>query len=158
TWQAAERELPALAALGVTVVEVMPIADFDGRFGWGYDGVDLWAPTRLYGRPDDLRRFVDRAHEVGIGVILDTVYNHFGPSGNYLRAFAPAYFTDRHKNEWGEAINFDGPDSGPVREFFSANAAYWIDEFHLDGLRLDATQQIFDSSVDHILRQIGSAV
>jgi maltooligosyltrehalose trehalohydrolase len=156
TWQAAERELPALAALGVTVIEVMPVADFAGRFGWGYDGVDLWAPTRLYGRPDDLRRFVDRAHAVGIGVILDVVYNHFGPVGNYLRAFSPAYFTDRHYNEWGDAINFDGADSGPVREFFIANAAYWIDEFHLDGLRLDATQQIYDQSPEHVLRAIGA--
>jgi maltooligosyltrehalose trehalohydrolase len=158
TWQAAERQLPELAAIGVTVIELMPIADFDGRFGWGYDGVDLWAPTRLYGRPDDLRRFIDRAHAAGIGVILDVVYNHLGPSGNYLRAFAPAYFTDRYGNEWGEAINFDGPGSGPVREFFTANAAYWIDEFHIDGLRLDATQQMFDSSGDHIMRGIASAV
>jgi maltooligosyltrehalose trehalohydrolase len=158
TWEAAERELHELAAIGITVIELMPIADFDGRFGWGYDGVDLWAPTRLYGRPDDLRRFIDRAHAEGIGVILDLVYNHLGPSGNYLRAFATAYFTDRFKNEWGDAINFDGPDSGPVREFFAANAAYWVDEFHVDGLRLDATQQIFDGSSDNIMRRIGSAV
>src|SRR3989442_15492668 len=98
TWRAAARELPALASLGITVVEMMPIADFPGRFGWGYDGVNLWAPCRLYGRPDELRRFIDRAHAEGIGVILDVVYNHFGPSGNYLRAFAPAYFTDRYDN------------------------------------------------------------
>jgi maltooligosyltrehalose trehalohydrolase len=112
----------------------------------------------LYGRPDDLRRFIDRAHAAGIGVILDVVYNHFGPSGNYLRAFAPAYFTDRYGNEWGDAINFDGPGSGPVREFFIANAAYWIDEFHIDGLRLDATQQMFDRSEDNIMGRIASAV
>jgi maltooligosyltrehalose trehalohydrolase len=158
TWRDAERELPELASLGITVVELMPVGDFDGRFGWGYDGVNLWAPTRLYGRPDDLRHFVNRAHEVGVGVILDVVYNHFGPSGNYLHAFAPAYFTSHYGNEWGEAINFDGPNSGPVREFFRANAGYWIDEFHLDGLRLDATQQIFDRSTDHILKEIGAAV
>lgn len=158
TWAAAERELPALADLGVTVLEVMPVADFPGRFGWGYDGVNLFAPTRLYGTPDDLRRFVDRAHALGLGVILDVVYNHLGPDGNYVKEYAPAYFTDRYENEWGEAINFDGPSSGPVREFFLTNAAYWIDEFHLDGLRLDATQQIFDRSPDHILAAVGRAV
>ena len=103
-------------------------------------------------RPDDFRRFVDTAHAAGVAVVLDVVYNHFGPVGNYLRAFAPAYVTDRYANEWGEAINFDGPDAAPVREFFTANAGYWIDEFHLDGLRLDATQQIYDNSGDHILR------
>ncbi len=155
TWDAATSELPALAELGITVIEVMPIADFPGTFGWGYDGVNLFAPTRLYGRPDDLRRFVDRAHALGIGVILDVVYNHFGPDGNYLKEFAPAYFSDRYKNEWGEAINFDGPDATPVRDFFAANAAYWIDEFHMDGLRLDATQQIFDSSLENILTVVG---
>lgn len=158
TWNAAAKELPELARLGVTVLEVMPVADFPGRFGWGYDGVNLFAPTRLYGSPDDFRRFVDQAHAAGLGVILDVVYNHFGPDGNYLRAFSPAYFNQRHKNEWGEAINFDGPESGPVREFFVANAAYWIDEFHLDGLRLDATQQIHDNSAEHILTAIGRRV
>src|SRR5262249_59710882 len=107
TWAAAARELPALAELGVTVLEVMPVAEFPGRFGWGYDGVCLYAPTRLYGAPDDFRRFVDSAHAVGLGVILDVVYNHVGPDGNYLKEFAPAYFTNRYKNDWGEAINFD---------------------------------------------------
>jgi maltooligosyltrehalose trehalohydrolase len=107
----------------------MPVAEFPGRFGWGYDGVNLFAPTRLYGLPADFRRFVDRAHTLGIAVILDVVYNHFGPDGNYLKLFSPAYFTDRHDNDWGEAINFDGPGSGPVREFFMANARHWIDEF-----------------------------
>src|SRR5437667_221040 len=136
----------------------MPLADFDGRFGWGYDGVDLFAPTRLYGRPDDLRRYVDRAHALGIGVILDVVYNHLGPTGNYLRVFSPSYFTNRYENEWGDAINFDGPDAGPVREFFTANAGYWIDEFHFDGLRLDATQQIYDASPEHILAAVGARV
>jgi maltooligosyltrehalose trehalohydrolase len=158
TWAAAARELAELADLGITVVELMPVADFVGRFGWGYDGVNLWAPTRLYGVPDDMRRFVDRAHAAGIGVILDVVYNHLGPSGNYLRLFSNAYFTDRHENEWGDAINFDGPDAAPVREFFAENAAYWIDEFHVDGLRLDATQQIFDASAEHILRVLTSRV
>ena len=155
TWAAAMREIDELARLGITMIEVMPVADFHGKFGWGYDGVNLFAPTRLYGRPDDFRRFVDRAHAAGVAVILDVVYNHFGPVGNYLRAFSPAYFTDKYANEWGEAINFDGPDAAPVREFFIANAGYWIDEFHLDGLRLDATQQIYDNSGDHVLRSIG---
>src|SRR5438477_4724919 len=155
TWAAAMGELDELARLGITMIEMMPVADFNGKFGWGYDGVNLFAPTRLYGAPDDFRRFVDRAHAAGIAVILDVVYNHLGPVGNYLGAFAPAYFTDRYANEWGQAINFDGPDASPVREFFTANAGYWIDEFHLDGLRLDATQQIHDDSGDHILRSIG---
>ena len=161
SWEAASRELPVLAELGITCLEIMPVADFSGRFGWGYDGVNLFAPTRLYGRPTDFRRFVDRAHALGIAVILDVVYNHFGPDGNYLKLFSAAYFTDRYDNEWGEAINFDGPDSGPTREFFVANAGYWINEYHLDGLRLDATQAIFDRSEDHIIaavaRQVRSA-
>jgi len=160
-WEAASRELPALAELGITCLEIMPVAEFPGRFGWGYDGVNLFAPTRLYGLPADFRRFVDRAHTLGIAVILDVVYNHLGPDGNYLKLFSPAYFTDRHDNDWGEAINFDGPGSDPVREFFMANARYWIDEYHLDGLRLDATQAIFDRSEDHIIaavvRQVRSA-
>jgi maltooligosyltrehalose trehalohydrolase len=154
TWRAAAAELSELARLGVTVIEMMPVAEFPGRFGWGYDGVSLFAPTRLYGTPDDLRYFVDRAHAAGIGVILDVVYNHLGPDGNYLGVFAPEYFTDRYRNEWGQAINFDGPDAGPVREFFVANASYWIDEFHMDGLRFDATQQMFDTSPRHVLAEI----
>ena len=141
TWAAAaERAAAGSKDIGITLIEMMPVAEFPGEFGWGYDGVDLFAPTRLYGRPDDLRRFVDAAHGLGIGVILDVVYNHFGPDGNYLACFSDDYFTERYENEWGDAINFDGPDAGPVREFFIANAAYWIDEFHFDGLRLDATQ------------------
>jgi maltooligosyltrehalose trehalohydrolase len=153
-WAAATLELDELAHLGITVIEVMPVADFPGRFGWGYDGVNLFAPSRLYGAPDDFRRFVDRAHAAGLGVILDVVYNHLGPDGNYLREFAEDYFTDRYTTDWGDAINFDGDNSGPVREYFVANAGYWIDEFHLDGLRLDATQNIYDLSGDHILAAI----
>ena len=156
TWKAAARELRELREAGITVIELMPVAEFDGDFGWGYDGVNLYAPYRHYGTPDDLRAFVDEAHRAGIGVILDVVYNHFGPSGNYMRMFSPAYFTDRYENEWGDAINFDGPDAGPVREFFIANAGYWIDEFHMDGLRLDATQQIFDASPRHVIAEIGA--
>jgi maltooligosyltrehalose trehalohydrolase len=155
TWAAAANELPELARIGITAIELMPVAEFDGRFGWGYDGVDPFAPTHLYGRPDDLRRFVDAAHRVGVAVILDVVYNHLGPVGNYLRAFSPSYFTNKYDNEWGDAINFDGPDAAPVREFFIANGGYWIDEFHLDGLRLDATQQLFDESDEHILAALG---
>jgi maltooligosyltrehalose trehalohydrolase len=157
TWDAAARELPELAAAGVTVVELMPVAEFPGRFGWGYDGVFPFAPTRLYGTPDDFRRFVDRAHAVGLGVILDVVYNHLGPDGCVLREYATEYFTDRYANEWGDALNFDGEGSSAVRELFVANAAYWIDEFHLDGLRVDATQQMFDASPEHVLAAIARA-
>src|SRR5581483_2664685 len=155
TWTAAIAQLSELARIGITLIEVMPVAEFDGRFGWGYDGVDLFAPMHVYGAPDDFRQFVNAAHQVGLGVILDVVYNHLGPVGNYLRVFAPQYFSEKYENEWGDALNFDGADSGPVREFFTANAAYWIDEFHLDGLRLDATQQIFDASPQHVLVEIG---
>lgn len=158
SWRSAAEQLPELARLGITVLEIMPVADFPGRFGWGYDGVDLFAPTRLYGNPDDFRAFVDRAHALGLGVILDVVYNHIGPDGNYLKEFSGDYFTDGYENEWGEALNFDSANSGPVREFFIANAGYWVEEFHLDGLRLDATQQIFDRSEDHILAAIGRRV
>ena len=151
TWAAAARELPALGRLGVTVLEVMPVADFPGAFGWGYDGVDLFAPTRLYGEPDDFRRFVARAHALGLGVILDVVYNHLGPDGAFHRQFSPDYYSTRYDNEWGDPLNFDGPDAGPVREFFIANAGYWIDEYHLDGLRFDATHTIHDASPEHVL-------
>jgi len=154
TWEAAARELRELAACGVTCVEMMPVADFPGRFGWGYDGVNLFAPTRLYGEPDDLRRFVDEAHACRVAVILDVVYNHLGPDGNYLRRFADEYFSERYQTEWGDALNFDGAASAHVREFFLSNAAYWVEEFHFDGLRLDATQQIFDASDEHIIAAV----
>jgi maltooligosyltrehalose trehalohydrolase len=158
TWRAAARELRELAAAGITIIEVLPVAEFPGRFGWGYDGVNLFAPTRLYGTPEDLRHFIDQAHSAGIGVILDVVYNHLGPDGNYLKELSPDYFTDRYENEWGEAINFDGNNAAAVREFFLANAAYWIEEFHFDGLRLDATQQIFDRSPRNIIAEISDSV
>ena len=158
TFDAALRQIPALADTGISVIELMPVADFPGRFGWGYDGVNLFAPTWLYGRPDDLRRFVNTAHAHNIAVILDVVYNHFGPDGNYWGEFSPYYFTTAYSNEWGQAINFDGEYSAAVREFFASNAAYWIQEFHLDGLRLDATQQMFDSSPEHIISVIGKRV
>lgn len=155
TYAAAMAQLPELASMGITLVELMPVAEFPGRFGWGYDGVDLFAPTRLYGRPDDLRRFVDRAHALGLSVILDVVYNHIGPEGNYLPQFSADYFSKKHKSDWGDAINFDGEHSGPVREFFVANAVYWIAEFRMDGLRLDATHAIHDDSPVHITAEIG---
>jgi maltooligosyltrehalose trehalohydrolase len=158
TWSAAAKQLPELAAAGITCLEVMPVAEFPGRFGWGYDGVDLYAPTHLYGQPDDFRRFVDTAHSLGLGVILDVVYNHVGPDGNYLKQFSEHYFSTKHKTEWGEALNFDGEHSAPVREFITLNACYWADEFHVDGLRIDATQSIFDDSSRHILTEIGEAM
>ncbi len=154
TWASAIEYLPQLAELGITVLEVMPVAEFPGQFGWGYDGVQLFAPTRLYGRPDDFRQFVDTAHSLGIGVILDVVYNHFGPDGNYLTKFYSDYFSSAHTTDWGEAINFDGKGSGPTRELFLSNVRYWIEEFHLDGFRLDATQDIHDTSEDNILKAI----
>jgi len=157
TWPAAAEQLPELAAIGITLLEMMPIADFAGEFGWGYDGVDLFAPTRLYGQPDDLRAFIDQAHSLGIGVILDVVYNHLGPEGNYLRVFSDDYFTDRYENDWGDSLNFDGPESRRVREFFITNARYWIDEFHFDGFRFDATQDIRDESEEYIVGEIGRA-
>jgi maltooligosyltrehalose trehalohydrolase len=151
TWEAATAELSELADLGITLVEIMPVADFAGRFGWGYDGVNLSAPTRLYGTPDDMRRFVDRAHTLGLGVALDVVYNHVGPVGNCLKPFSRHYVSHRYTTEWGEAINFDDENSAPVREFFLANVSHWIEEYHLDGLRFDATQNIYDASSEHIL-------
>lgn len=155
TWESAARRIPDLVDVGVTTVELMPVGDFPGEFGWGYDAVSLFAPTRLYGRPDDLRRFVDAAHAHGVGVILDVVYNHLGPDGNYLEQFDGAYFTDRYQTDWGRAIAFEGgPDEAPARELFVANAGYWIDEFHLDGLRLDATQCLYDSSPEHIVTSL----
>ncbi|HEV7488019.1 MAG TPA: malto-oligosyltrehalose trehalohydrolase [Thermoanaerobaculia bacterium] len=154
TWRAAIEQLAALRDTGINLIEIMPVHEFPGRFGWGYDGVDLWAPTRLYGRPDDFRAFVDAAHFHGLGVILDVVYNHFGPDGCYLSQFSPDYFTKKYMNEWGEAINFDGPNAEGVREFFAENAAYWIEEFHLDGLRLDATQSIHDASQENVVTLI----
>lgn len=158
TWAGAAARLPELAALGVTTVEVMPVHEFPGRFGWGYDGVQLFAPACQYGAPDDMRRFVDRAHALGVAVVLDVVYNHLGPDGNYLPQFSPHYFSAAHKTDWGEAVNFDGEHSGPVRAFYAANARYWVEEFRVDGLRLDATQAIVDASPVHVLEEVGAAV
>ncbi len=154
TFRSAMRELDELRRLGITLLEIMPIAEFPGEFGWGYDGVDLYAPTRLYGRPDDFRAFVDRCHAVGLGVILDVVYNHLGPSGNYLTQFSDHFFTEKYENEWGAAIDFE--TEANARAYFAENGGYWIDEFHLDGLRLDATQSIHDASETHVIEELVS--
>jgi len=157
TWRAAAGKLAELARIGITLIEMMPIADFPGKFGWGYDGVDLFAPTHLYGTPDDLRAFVNRAHSLGLGVILDVVYNHFGPDGNYLGVYSNDYLIREKENDWGESINFDGPNSGPVREFFITNGRYWIEEFHFDGFRFDALHAIRDQSDEYIVGAVGRA-
>ena len=151
TYESAKEKLPLLKDLGVTVIELMPVACFPGEFGWGYDGVNLYAPYQHYGTPDDFRSFVDYAHRLGLGVILDVVYNHLGPDGNYLTQYSDDYFHRDHSTEWGDALNYDGQNSEHVREFFAGNVEYWIREFHLDGLRFDATQSIFDTSREHIL-------
>ncbi|HET9448626.1 MAG TPA: malto-oligosyltrehalose trehalohydrolase [Steroidobacteraceae bacterium] len=158
TFRAAIDKLDHLASLGITAIELMPVADFSGNRNWGYDGVLPFAPDSSYGRPEDFKAFVDAAHARGLMVLLDVVYNHFGPVGNYLRAYAPQFFTQRHSTPWGDAINFDGPDSGPVREFMIHNALYWIDEYRLDGLRLDAVHAIVDDSPKHILAELAERV
>ncbi len=157
TWSSASEKLEYLRDLGITVIEVMPVADFPGKFGWGYDGVQLYAPASIYGTPDDMRRFVDRSHSLGLAVILDVVYNHVGPDGNYLKEFSAGYFSQKHTTDWGQGLNFDGPKCEAVREFVRENGAYWIREFHLDGLRLDATQDIHDESASHIIGEISQA-
>jgi maltooligosyltrehalose trehalohydrolase len=150
TFDGAASRLQHLAGLGVTHVELMPVNQFSGDRGWGYDGVDLYAPHRAYGGPDGLKRFVATCHARGLGVILDVVYNHFGPEGCYLNRFGP-YVTDRHHTPWGPAVNMDGPDSDPVRRFFLDNALGWLADYHVDGLRLDSVQDIVDSSAVHFL-------
>lgn len=155
TWRAAAEQLPKLAEVGITCIEMMPVNEFPGTFGWGYDGTNLFAPYHHYGEPDDLRFFVDEAHRHGIGVILDVVYNHLGPGGEILRKFSEDYFNQKYDTDWGEAINFDGENCGPVREWVVANGIYWVDEFHMDGFRIDATQNIydFDEGHEHILAE-----
>jgi maltooligosyltrehalose trehalohydrolase len=155
TFAGVEKKLDYLADLGVTAIELMPVSDFPGKRNWGYDGVLPYAPDGSYGRPEDLKRLIRSAHERGLMVLLDVVYNHFGPDGNYLRAYAPQFFTTRHRTPWGEAINFDGPDSRVVRDFFIHNALYWLEEYHFDGLRLDAVHAILDDSRPDILVELG---
>jgi maltooligosyltrehalose trehalohydrolase len=157
TFEAVIARLPYLVDLGVTALEIMPIAEFPGRRNWGYDGVALYAPHSDYGGPDGLRRLVDAAHRAGLAVLLDVVYNHLGPEGNYLREFGP-YFSDRYRTAWGEGFNLDGPDSDEVRRYLVDNTVYWIDAFHLDGLRLDAADRIVDLSPVHLAEEIGEAV
>ena len=157
TFDALIGQLDAIAELGVTAIELMPIAEFPGARNWGYDGVDLFAPSHVYGGPAALKRLVDAAHQRGLGIILDAVYNHLGPDGNYLPQFARDYFTSRHKTRWGDAINYDGPNSAMVRRFFIDNACYWLNEFHIDGLRIDAAFTIFDESERHILEELATS-
>ncbi len=154
TFDAAATKLEYLGDLGVTAVEIMPVAECPGRWNWGYDGVQLYAPYHMYGDHEALKRFVDRAHVRGLAVILDVVYNHLGPDGNYLGHYSPYYFSKRHRTDWGEPFNLDGEHNTGAREFLIGNACYWIAEFHLDGLRLDATQSIFDASKTHLLAEL----
>ncbi len=158
TFAGATERLPELARLGVTAIELMPVGDFPGRWNWGYDGVSLFAPARCYGRPDDLRRLVDRAHSLGMAVLLDVVYNHFGPDGCSLMRFSPSYLSDSHRTPWGPAVNLDGPDSPRVRAFFIENALHWIHEYHIDGLRLDATHAMIDEGPRHFLAELSATV
>ena len=155
TFRSAIDRLDHFVDVGITCIEIMPINEFGGAFGWGYDGVNWFAPTHHYGTPDDLRALVDAAHERGIAVILDVVYNHLGPDGNYLPQYSDTYMTKR-ATEWGEAINYDGEGSCGVRELAIENAGYWISEFRLDGLRLDATQNIYDASAVHLVEAIAN--
>ncbi|WP_223750632.1 alpha-amylase family glycosyl hydrolase [Myxococcus sp. XM-1-1-1] len=158
TYEAAIEKLPLLAELGITCLELMPLHTCPGRFNWGYDGAQLFAPHPAYGRPESLRAFVEAAHGLGLGVVLDVVYNHLGPDGNYLAQYAPGYFTKKYENEWGEPTNFDdGEDAGPSREFFVENACAWMAEYHFDGLRLDATQSLYDDGPRHIVQVITQA-
>jgi malto-oligosyltrehalose trehalohydrolase len=158
TFRSAESRLDDLAALGVTALEVMPVADFAGRRNWGYDGALPFAPDRAYGTPGDFKHFIAAAHARGLMVLLDVVYNHFGPEGNHLHRYAPQFFNPAHHTPWGAAINFDGEHAGPVREFYVHNALYWVEEFHLDGLRLDAVHAIADDSPTHIVADIARAL
>jgi len=157
TFAAASERLPHLVELGVTHVELMPLHTFPGDFGWGYDGVLLFAPYARYGTPEDLKRFVASCHAHGIAVIQDVVYNHLGPSGNYLSEFGP-YFTERYKTPWGAAVNLDGPHSDEVRRFFIDNACMWLTDYHMDGLRLDAVHALHDESALHFLQELTQAV
>ena len=157
TFDGAIGHLDHLAELGVDLIELMPVAEFSGDRGWGYDGVDLFAPHHAYGGPDGLKRLVDAAHARGLGVLLDVVYNHLGPAGNYLPEFGP-YFSPRHQTIWGDAVNFDGPGSDEVRRFVIDNALAWLRDYHCDGLRLDAVHAIADNSATHICEELAAGV
>ena len=156
TWDALIGQLQALQDLGATVLEIMPVAQCPGTRNWGYDGVYHFAPANYYGTPDDMRRFVDAAHEHNLAVILDVVYNHFGPEGNYSGRYSPWYLSETNTTDWGPALNWDGPHSDMVRMWALANIGYWVTEFHLDGFRLDATQAMIDSSPESIVQELGT--
>jgi malto-oligosyltrehalose trehalohydrolase len=158
TYEGIEERLDYLLGLGVTAIELMPLADFPGARGWGYDGVLAFAPESTYGRPEALKRLIDAAHERGLMMLLDVVYNHFGPDGNYLHAYAPQFFTDRHETPWGKAMNFDSDGAAVVRQFFIHNALYWLEEYHFDGLRFDAVHAIRDESAPDLLTELARAV
>ena len=158
TFRAAIEKLDHLAGLGITAIEIMPIADFPGTRNWGYDGTLLYAPDACYGRPEDLKALVEAAHQRGLMVLLDVVYNHFGPDGNYLPSYAPMIFTKHHHTPWGDAVNYDDVGSRIVRDFVIHNALYWLEEFHLDGLRLDAVHEIKDDSPQHLLDELAERV
>ncbi|MDX6350058.1 MAG: maltooligosyltrehalose trehalohydrolase [Streptomyces sp.] len=157
TFDAAVERLPHLAELGITHIELMPVCPFPGTHGWGYEGVSLWAVHEPYGGPDGLKRFVDAAHAHGLGVVLDVVHNHLGPSGNYLPAFGP-YFTDRHHTPWGDAVNLDAPGSDEVRAYLIGSALAWLRDYRLDGLRLDAVHALVDTRALHFLEELSTAV
>ncbi|VTU17040.1 malto-oligosyltrehalose trehalohydrolase [Variovorax sp. RA8] len=158
TFAAARARLPALAQLGITAIELMPLADFPGRRNWGYDGVLPFAPDASYGTPEDLKALVDAAHGLGLMVLIDVVYNHFGPEGNYLHAYCPQFFNPKHQTPWGAAINYDGDGARTVRDFFIHNALYWVEEFRFDGLRMDAIHAIRDDWALHIVHEICQAL
>ena len=154
TFEGASARLDEVARLGVTAIEIMPVAEFPGARNWGYDGVDLFAPSRAYGTPDDLRALIDTAHALGLAVILDVVYNHLGPEGAYLTAYSPDYFTTRHRSPWGAGVNLDGDGSEHVRAFFIENALHWLTDYHVDGFRLDATHALLDDRPQHFLAEL----
>ncbi len=158
TYAALMGKLESLKDLGITAIELMPVGEFPGERNWGYDGVLPYAPDSAYGSPDDLKRLIDRAHELGLMVFLDVVYNHFGPSGNYLHAYAKEFFTDRHPTPWGAGINVDGDASRHVRDFFIHNALYWLEEYQFDGLRFDAVHAIVDDSKQHFLEELATRI
>ncbi len=158
TFGGAAAKLDEVARLGATAIEIMPVAEFPGERNWGYDGVDLFAPSRAYGTPDELRSLVDTAHALGLAVILDVVYNHLGPEGAYLTAYSPDYFTTRHRSPWGAGVNLDGDGSEHVRAFFIENALHWLSEYHVDGFRLDATHALSDDGPRHFLAECATRV
>lgn len=158
TFKGVQQKLEYLTELGITAIELMPVADFPGRRNWGYDGVLLFAPDSSYGKPEELKDLVNAAHQKGLMVFLDVVYNHFGPEGNFLHAYAKSFFNEQHHTPWGAAINFDAPGKEVVREFFIHNAMYWLEEYHIDGLRFDAVHAIIDDSPTHILDELSGRI